>query len=424
MLRHALAAQAPEPREATGLYASAVSHLQHAAQAPDAPAEALRLLGVALAESGQGDAALPVLQRAAAAPGAGPGALVELGILCLGLARRVDARDCFERALALEPGHAAAHASLALVLLGNGEFRHGWDEYEWRLRTPFDAAPRGAMPYASCDVAGAAVFVASEQGIGDEIMFASCVPDLVAQAGRCVLECSTRLVSLFARSFPGAQVIARSRAAWPGTDATGPVDCGVWAGSLPRLYRGTLAAFPGKPYLLPDQSAVARWRRELGALGTRFKVGIAWSGGLPDTSRAQRSLPLQALDPLFELPDIAFVSLELLDRGAEAREISARGGARLHHWPGVAADPEQLAALIAALDLVICVPNAAAHMAGALGREAWVLVRGVPTWRYMWEGERVPWYRSIRVLRRPTGDSQADWMREVRDALALRATAT
>jgi tetratricopeptide (TPR) repeat protein len=400
-----------------------VSYLQRAAQEPDAPLEALRLLGVALVESGQGDAALSVLQRAAAVPGAGPGALVELGIVYLGLARRADARGCFERALVLDPEHAAAHASLALVLLGSGEFRRGWNEYEWRLRTPFDEAPRGAMPYASCGadvVSKAGVFVASEQGIGDEIMFASCVPDLVAAAGGCVLECSSRLVPLFARSFPRARVIARSRAAWPLQEKTGPIGCGLWAGSLPRLYRATRESFPGLPFLLPDAGALARRRAELGALGAKFRVGLAWTGGLPETARAQRSLPLAALRPLFELPDIAFVSLELMDRRAEAREVSARGGARLHHWPGLAADPDQLAALVAALDLVVCVPNAAAHMAGALGSEVWVLVPGAPTWRYMWEGERVPWYRSMRVLRRSEGDSVADWMREVRDALALR----
>jgi len=422
MQRRALAAQAAEPAQADHLYAEAIAQLQAAAQSPDVSSDALRLLGAALLETGDLAAATPVLERAAALPGRTAGVLVELGTLYLGLARQSDARGCFEDALALEPGHAAAHASLAVALLGAGEFARGWDEYEWRLRTRFDAAPRGAMPYAPCagPMAQASVFVGSEQGIGDEIMFASCFADLIADSARCVLECSGRLLPLFARSFPAAQVIARNRSAWPGRERTGDIDCGIWAGSLPRLYRRSAAAFPGHAYLRPDTALVERWRAELDALGARVRVGLAWSGGLPETGRAQRSLPLQALAPLFGLPETAFVSLELMDRSAEAREVSARGGARLQHWPGVAADPERLAALIGALDLVVSVPNASAHLAGAIGREAWVLVAGAPTWRYLWEGKGVPWYRTMRVLRRGAGESLERWVYGLRDAIAQR----
>ena len=420
--RQALSGQGIEPEDVGRLYASAVAYLELAARAPAAPAEALRLLGAALMESGDAEAAVRELERAARRAAGGAGVLVELGIMYMGLSRRAEARECFEQALAREPAHPAAHASMALLLLGSGDFERGWGEYEWRLRTPFDRAPRGELPYAGCGqtLAGANVFVASEQGIGDEIMFASCVPDLAAEAGRCVLECSGRLVPLFARSFPGTQVIARSRSAWPAPATTGPIGCGLWAGSLPRRYRPSLGAFPGGAYLRPDPRAVEEWRSELDRLGAKRRVGIAWTGGLPETSRAQRSLPLRALEPLFELPDTVFVSLELLDRSAEAHEISASRRAGLRHWPGVAADPERLAALIAALDLVISVPNAAAHLAGAIGRETWVLVTGAPTWRYMWEGDRVPWYGSMRVLRRDAGDAVSDWIGEVRDSLALR----
>ncbi len=422
MQRRALAAQAAEPAQADQLYAEAIAQLRAAARSQDAPADVLRLLAAALMETGDLAAAMPVLERAAARPGPTAGLLVELGTLYLGLARQGDARRCFEDALALDPAHAAAHASLAVALLGAGDFARGWDEYEWRLRTGFDTTPRGAMPFAHCSgsMTRAGVFVGSEQGIGDEIMFASCFADLIADSSRCVLECSGRLLPLFARSFPSAQLIARNRSAWPARERTGNIDCGIWAGSLPRLYRRSADAFPGDPYLRPDKSLVERWRVKLDALGARVRVGLAWSGGLPETGRAQRSLPLQALAPLFELPDTAFVSLELMDRSAEAREVSARGGATLQHWQGVAADPERLAALIDALDLVISVPNASAHLAGAIGREAWVLVVGAPTWRYLWQGERVPWYRTMRVLRRGTDEAVERWVLGVRDRLAQR----
>jgi len=110
-----------------------------------------------------------------------------------------------------------------------------------------------------------------------------------------------------------------------------------------------------------------------------------------------------------------------MDRRAESGAVSARGGATLRHWPGVAADPDRLAALIGSLDLVISVPNAAAHLAGALGRDTWVLVAGAPTWRYLWEGERVPWYASMQVLRRPQDMAMAGWIASLRERLAARA---
>jgi hypothetical protein len=415
--RKALAAQAGEPAPAAELYAPAIGALEQAAAAPDAPVQAMQLLGVALMEAGRTADAAAALERVAAQPSAPAGVLVDLGNRYLALGLRAEARRCLARALASDPQHAPAHASHALLLLGNGDFARGWDEYEWRLRAGFDPAPRGPMPYAACGKPdGKHVFVASEQGMGDEVMFASCIPDLLSVAASCVLECGSRLVPLFERSFPQAKVVSRNRSIWPPPGAQG-FDCGLWAGSLPRLFRGARERFPGKPYLQADRDAVERWREKLGRLGGQRKVGLAWTGGLPETARTQRSLALADIAPLFEAAGTVFVSLELMDRSAEAREATARGGAPLVHWPGVAADPDRLAALVEALDLVVCVPNAAAHLAGALGKPVKVLVTGAPTWRYLWEGESVPWYASMRVLRRDAATPPAEWLRGLLPAL-------
>lgn len=420
--RAALATQGSEPLDAFRHYQDAAAALESAVRQSPAAAEALRMLAVVRLESGDVDGAAAALERATELPGQGPGALAELGVLCLQLGRIAQAAQLFERALAVDPQHPAAHAGLALALLGSGDFERGWPEYEWRLRTPFDNASRGTLPYPVCSkggFSGKSVFVASEQGIGDEVMFASCIPDLSAVAASCVLECSRRLVPLFARSFPGVTVIPRDRSSWPVQAA----DCGTWAGSLPGHFRRSAASFPRCRYLAADAGTTAQWRSRLEGLGARTVVGIAWSGGLPETARAQRSIPLDALMPLFGVADVAFASLELLDRRAEAEAITKRGGAALHHWPGVAADPDQLAALISALDLVICVPGTAAHLSGALGRETWVLVAGAPTWRYGWDGENMHWYGSARVMRRGAGESLDGWVRALAGALSARMRA-
>ncbi len=413
--RAELAGQAAESPAGRDAYALAHAALDELARVPDAPEDVLRLAAAAGIESGLGDP-LSHLERAFALPVADPRARAELGALYLGLGLRERAGACFEAALSAGGDDPAAHAARALLRLGDRDYAGGWDEYEWRHRARIDPTPRGDMPYPDCggEHRGRHVFVASEQGIGDEIMFASCVPDLLAEAAGCVLECSARLVPLFRRSFPAATVIARNRSEWPGPDVAPGIECGTWAGSLPRRYRREPAAFPGTPYLKADPGAVEAWRRKLASTGAARRIGLAWSGGLPETARAQRSIPLDALAPLFDAGDTAFISLELLDRSAEAREVTARGGASLHHWPGVAADLDGLAALIDALDEVICVPNAAAHLAGALGKPVRVLVAGAPTWRYGWAGERVDWYASMRVLRRPPGLALRDWIGALR----------
>ena len=252
-------------------------------------------------------------------------------------------------------------------------------------------------------------------------MFASCVPDLAREAASVVLECSGRLVPLFARSFPGVEVVPRDRARWPDPASLNGVDCALWAGSLPRRYRRERAAFPGTAYLRADPAAVAKWRDAFAHDGAVRHVGLAWTGGLPETARAQRSIALDALAPLFEVARVAYVCLELADRRREAAEVTARGGAPLHCPEDVAAQPDELAALVAALDEIVCVPGTVGHLAGALGRPATILVPVAPTWRYGWRGERMPWYASLRMVRRDPGVPLDRWIGALRDELAARA---
>ena len=402
------------------LYRDALDQFRAAARLRPESAQAARLCGVVLRELGDLEGARASFAEACRlAPGDARGVADQAAALTA-LNRADEAIELLQAALRAHPEDAALHGELALALLGSGDFARGWDEYEWRLRLP-DAANSRAMPYRRWlgePLQGRTLLVTSEQGIGDEIMFASCFGDLLGAAQRCVFEASTRLASLFERSFPQAEIVVRnlSRAPEPGRQSR--IDCYTPAGSVPRFLRRSLEAFPHRAgYLRPDPALQRQWSERLAASGGRRKVGLAWTGGLPGTLRAARSVPLESLRPLLATGD-TFIALEFADCTEEVAAFNAAGNEHIAWWPEAVSNLEQTAAVVSNLDLVISVPTATAHFAGALGRSVWVLVPAIATWRYMWTGERVPWYPSMRVIR-GLGEDRERYMRRVRAALDI-----
>jgi len=406
--------------ESEASYREAVEHLRRAGTLlPDAAAP-LRHCGIALRELGELLAAHEAFVAAHRVAPQDPDVAADLAFSLQCLGRTHEAVALYERTIASHPESANAHAGYALSLLGAGDYARGWDEYEWRLRVP-GSGIRREFPFPlwqGGDLAGRCLFVYSEQGIGDEIMFASCFHELQALAGHCVFESSKRLVPLFERSFPGATILARDRSRTPEWSRLPAIDVHVAAGSVPRFLRARAQAFPVREaYLSADPSRVQRWRARLSGFAHDKKVGIAWTGGLPGTLRAARSFSLEALRPLLTTPGASFVALEFLDCEAEVAAFNRGGNARVHWWPEALKTLDETAALVSALDLVITVTTATAHLAGALGRPTWVLVPSVPTWRYMWRGETVPWYPTMRVLRAQPGQAPEALIQRTRRTL-------
>jgi hypothetical protein len=287
--------------------------------------------------------------------------------------------------------------------LALGDFAGGWTDYAARLHTgewlsrelPFPQWREGSF-------AGRSVLVYAEQGLGDEIMFAGCFPDLIAEARRCVIECDPRLERLFARSFPAAAVFAgRLQRKHPWLARAGEIDLQVPAGSLPLRFRTDAGQFPAHHgYLRADPELVASYRARLAALEGRRYVGIAWRGGVAKTRAAVRTIPAAAWRPIIERDDLCLVSLQ---HGASEDDLAAlrriAPGRNVHHWPEVQQDIEHLAALIGALDVTVSACSATVHLAGALGRPVLALVPSAPEWRYGLEGDRMVWYPSVRLLR-------------------------
>jgi hypothetical protein len=307
------------------------------------------------------------------------------------LGRSAEAIARYRSVLARDPGHARAHAGLALSLLGAGDYANGWPEYEWRLKLPADTIYR-AYPFPFWrgePLEGKSILISSEQGIGDEIMFASCYQEIIDRTRECVIETSTRLVPLFERSFPRARILPRDLSRMPDWNALPRFDFHVPGGSLPGFLRRSAADFPRRrSYLLADAARVQYWRSRLEALGPGLKVGLAWTGGLAGTLRASRSLRLEDLQPLLQLEGVRFVSLEFVDPG--------RGPA---WWREAARNVDESAALVAALDRVISVTTTIAHVAGALGAPLWIAIPDAATWRYGWSGDSMPWYAHARIFR-------------------------
>jgi hypothetical protein len=307
-----------------------------------------------------------------------------------------------EKARELRGDDPALMETLGYANLMLGRWEAGWEGFEGSLGGKI-RRPRSyhGEPYWDGSPVKTLV-VRGEQGIGDEISFASVYGDV--QAENVVIECDKRLEGLFQRSFPYPVVGTRFREEIPWADGL-QIDAHVLSGSLCRYYRKQDKDFPGKAYLVADPERRIQWRALLDSMGKRPKIGIAWTGGRHNTHSTRRSLSLEDLLPILRM-DADFVSLQYKDPRREIAEFEATHGIRIHHWARAAeaVDYDETAALVAELDVVVSVQTAVVHLAGALGKECRVLVPAKPHWRYGMSKDRMPWYESVRLYRQKGGD--------------------
>ena len=326
------------------------------------------------------------------------------GLAFQDLGRLPEAFADYERAHVLQPGFATFHRTLAYLLVG--DFQRGWESYEERrLSTDSVVLRTSSRPqWDGSPLAERTILVYSEQGLGDEIMFASILPQLIDLAGHCIIECDRRLLGIFRRSFPAATVYAATPdRTVPPEIAARKIDFEVAAGSLPRFFRRSLGEFPRHSgYLRADPHRVAAWRGRLAQLGPGLKVGISWTGGVRKTRRTLRSIPLERLLPVLTTPEARFISLQYIpEAAAEIAEAEKKHPVRVEHWADAIEDYEETAALVLALDVVISVCTSVVHLSGSLGQRVWVMAPYSPEWRYGFSGESMPWYPSVRMFRQP-----------------------
>jgi tetratricopeptide (TPR) repeat protein len=314
--------------------------------------------------------------------------------------KRMDYRTAVtfaDRALALNPNLAAAHGSKGLALLGLGDYAAGFAEYEWRWRCDtFTTASRdfGRPMWDGSDPSGRTILVHTEQGFGDVIQFARYVPMLAARGAKVMLECHPSLRPLL-QSLAGVVRVIPAGMSWPDFDMHLPLL------SLPRVFGTTINSIPAQvPYLSADAARIVLWRDRVPGPG--LKVGLTWWGNSkPDPAR---SCPLAALAPLAAVPGVTYFSLQKGDVPADA--VAAPAGLRLVDCSKEIKDFSDTAAAIHALDLIITIDTAAAHLAGALGKPTWTLLPRAADWRWMADRADSPWYPTMRLFRQA---QQGDW---------------
>lgn len=370
-----------------GLAAQLLSHTVKAQPEGDIYPAALNNLGICFSRTHNTDIAVDTFLKAGEVEPDNAHVWANLAACYVNSAAPDKMLEYTTKALNIDPENVDAHWNRALALLEQGNFKLGWKEHEWRLHEDArNSIARRAYrdTLEKWDGSRKRVVIHGEQGLGDEIMFASCIPDAIAAAEHVVIECAPRLEGLFKRSFPEATVV--------GTHEGGVHDVEAWSalGSLPLLFkRYSWGDFPRKPYLKAKE----------GPQKDKFRIGVAWQGGITNTRIDLRSVQISQFAPLFR-DDCEFVSLQYTTNATKETE-----GMPVKHWPAWAEskDMDDVAALVGSCDLVISVCQTAIHVAGALGVPCWVLVPSKPSWRYLapkrGDGPQMPWYGSVKLYR-------------------------
>jgi len=341
------------------------------------------------------------------------------GMALWGLGRIEDAIASFRRALAFNIAHPAVHKNLGMLLLMYGDFANGWHEYEWRWVA--DKVPERSVRtrWVGEDLRGRTMLLWSEQGVGDEVLHASMVSDLLARGPKLVWECDWRLAPLFQRSYPEVKIVPRRGIASPLPETmTDDITVQSPSASIGRFLRDDISKFHpdrGK-YLVADKVRAQALRARIGLKPGEKMVGVSWvSKNL--TVGSNKTIPLAQWADILRIPGVRFVDLQYGDTTEERAKLKAALRLCPQHIDGLdlTNDIDGLASLISACDLVLTVSNTTAHLAGALGTPVWVLLPAKlgKFWYWNREGERSLFYSSARILRQlPT----EDWSRTLRAA--------
>ena len=326
------------------------------------------------------------------------------------------ALNSFDQAAAINPNHVSADLSRGMMRMLKGDYQEGWRHYErWRVKQKrgrnhgFEQQLwTGVEP-----IADKTILLWGEQGLGDEIQFSRYATLLAEMGAKVILEVHPHLKQLLA-TMPIANdftVIGRG-------DPVPPFDWHASVVSLPLHLGANLENIPfNRRYVFPDQRSTAQWARRVEQHSKRqLRVGLVWAGSEQLALDAQRSIEFALLEPLLKIPNVSFYSLQKGDKATEQLRAHSLGNL-LVDWTAELNDFSDTAALIDNLDLVIGVDTSVMHLAGALGKPAWLLNRLNTCWRWLLEREDSPWYASMRIFRQTTQDEWPPVIEQASEAL-------
>lgn len=379
-----------------------------------------------------------------------PMLLTDRGTALKGLKRHQEALDSFDRALSIKPDYALAlgdrgvtleemlhfdealasydkalaingdlasiHFNASMCRLRLGDFETGWKEYEWRWKAENFRARRREFPkplwLGSESLAGKAILLYAEQGLGDTIQFSRYVAEVAAKGAMVFLEVQPPLKSLFSGMSGVAQVLAYGEQL-PEFDFQCPLM------SLPLAFNTRIESIPppSPSVSRPTAAEIEEWERKLRRNGS-LTVGIVWSGNFKHRRDNERSIPLARLTSL-QIPGVQLVSLQIAVRPEDAGTL--KGNPEIAHFGSALQDFIDTAALLSVMDLVISVDTSVAHLAGTMGKPVWILLPACGDWRWLLNREDSPWYPTARLFRQNKAGDWNDVIASVKRALTALA---
>ncbi|MGA2537051.1 MAG: tetratricopeptide repeat protein [Terracidiphilus sp.] len=382
-------------------------------------AQALDNLGNTLCDLGRLDESAASHRRAVAIRPNFAAAHSNLGHTLRKQGKLPEARQSFNRALALEPQNAEIRWNLALLDLLEGNFAAGWLGYEARHQRNENRPRSFPQPiWRGEPLHGARILLHAEQGLGDSLQFVRYVPMVHAAGGTVILNVPASLRRLAAQ-LPGVETLTVDDEPLPPFDWHAPLM------SLPLAFKTGFESIPNQcPYLTVPEEAMQdamRAHKDLKLIDQKLHVGLVWCGDLKNTVDRMRSMKLSTLQPLFDLDGVQFFSLQLGPAALQLAAMPAPVQAPLVDLRHAIQDFADTAALMAHLDLIITVDTSVAHLAGALGKPAWVMLPFAPDWRWLMDREDSPWYPAMRLFRQTRSGDWQPVVQRVRGELAALA---
>jgi len=341
-----------------------------------------------------------------------------LGVLAQEEGQMEDALQYYQCAIKVNPNYAEAHRHYGMALLLTGDFLHGWKEHEWRWRRHNISYQKKSFPQPWWDgsiLERKTILVWTEQGVGDEIMFASMLDDLLQMNANIMVECEPRLVPLLQRSFSQIQFFPRENPSNPKLLNTS-IDYQIPVGSLGQWLRQDESCFrKSQPsYLLACSDKVSKLRKKYQALAKeKLLIGISWKSANQRVGKI-KSTSLKNWTTILSQPNCYFINLQYGDVDAEIKQYTSGSNTSIYIDKEINSlmSLDDFTAQVSALDLIISTSNTTVHVAGALGKDVWTLAPYISDWKWMLAREDTPWYPTMRIFRQSKiGDWEGVFLR-------------
>ncbi len=384
-------------------------------------ASAWLTLGYILTLQGKFADSIPPLEEATRIDPSSPDACFFLAESLRKVERFEDSLPYYQRMLqvAMEWPQAVHGYGKALIPLGYLE--DGWDAMEFRLACSFGSWERHALSnWDGTESDDRTILAYSEEGTAADLLYASCLPDLVNRVGHVVIECEPSLHGLFRRSFPRASVVPLApETVKPEHNSWGlALDEQVAFGSLPRFFRRSKEDFPRrKVYLVPDNDRVEKWTNRLSEIGGVPKIGVLWHGSWSAETEKQTALPMFDLRNLMlrNQSNAAWVCLQHGSKQKDIDQYRRNVSLQLHlYQEAFQYDLDEMAGLLSSLDLVLTPPGYVAHLAAALGAKTWVVLPAAADWRW---SLGTLWHPTAKLFRQKIGQPWAEVFQEIHTEL-------